>query len=123
MEHLEARNNAIAKGYKMSLRVNNDEKETVRNLGTLKHMLSEMTGSEYFAATSGENGQQQFFDEVLREVLGEEGYANLSRSDKRDYEQLIYEWSTPEGKQFMKDPIAIENEERFGQSGGYEIGE
>lgn len=123
MEHLEARNNAIAKGYKMSLRVNNDEKETVRNLGTLKHMLSEMTGSEYFAATSGENGQQQFFDEVLREVLGEEGYANLSRSDKRDYEQLIYEWSTPEGKQFMKDPIAIENEERFAQSGGYEIGE
>lgn len=94
------------KGYKIKLRINGDEKETIRNLGKIMHECHEMEESNFREA---ENNQEQFFDGILQKVL-EEGQ-ELSKEDKRDYEQLIYEWLPDNAKKYIKDPIEIEKSE------------
>lgn len=106
-DELTAKNTAKSKGYGITLRVNGDEKETVRNLGNIIHILNGMEELDYKLAGQMENGQQEFFDDILIDVIGDK-YNELSKSQKRDYEQIIYEWLPDEAKQYIKDPIELE---------------
>lgn len=109
IDELNARDNAQMKGYRITLRVNGDEKETVRNLGNIMHILGQMQASDYRAFASMENGQQAFFENILKDVMGE-GYESLDKTKMRDYQQIIYEWLSSTGKQYIKDPITLERQ-------------
>lgn len=106
-DELKARDVAKEKGYKITLRVNGDEKETVRNLGNVMHILNEMQEDDYKYVSQIENGQQKFFEEILVEVMGDK-YNELEKNEKRDYSQIIYEWLPDSAKQYIKDPIEVE---------------
>lgn len=109
MRELEARNNALSKGYQISLRVNNDEKETIKTLGKLIHYINGITQQDYINASLSQNGQQEFFDKALDRILID-GKESLERKERRDYEQIIYEWLPDMGKQYIKDPIEVERQ-------------
>ncbi len=109
MDELEARTSANEKGYRIRLRVNNDEKETVKVLGTVLSTINTMKQEDYERYSSLENGQQAFFDEVLSSALGE-NFKGIDKKDKRDYEQIIYEWLPDIGRQYIKDPIEVERQ-------------
>lgn len=106
-DELNARNIAKEKGYKITLRVNGDEKETVRNLGNVMHILNGMQEEDYKYVNQIENGQQKFFEEILVEAMGDQ-YNELNKTQKRDYSQIIYEWLPDSAKQYIKDPIEVE---------------
>lgn len=116
-DELKARDVAKEKGYKITLRVNGDEKETVRNLGNVMHILNEMQEDDYRYVSQVENGQQKFFEDILVEVMGDK-YNDLDQNEKRDYSQIIYEWLPDSAKQYIKDPIEIEK-----TTEGIEIGD
>ncbi len=92
------------KGYKMTLMVNSDEIETVRILGNIKHELYEMEESDL---KKFENSQEAFFDTILEKVLGDK-HQNLSNTYKEDYKVIIYGWLPEYAKQYIDDPIKIE---------------
>ncbi len=111
MDELKARNVAAEKGYKIELVVNGDEKETVRNLGNILHIIKETSLSDYQLAASTENGQQELFNNILEEATGEQS-SKLTGKTKRDYVQVIYEWLPEEAKSYIKDPIIVDRENK-----------
>ncbi len=117
MDELEVRDYLKEKGYKIELRVNGDEKETIKNLGNIMHRIHEMDEMSFKSVTLQDNGQQQFFDELMLDVLGEDNYNKLSKKYKRDYEQIIYEWLPENAKQYIKDPIEIERNQETEEIG------
>lgn len=123
MDELSARNDAKEKGYTITLKVNGDETETVRNLGNIMHILNQMQEDDYKLASLTESGQEEFFCSILEEVLGDK-YGELSKTQIRDYQQIIFEWLPDEAKQYIKDPIIVEkNKQAEQQVGGIEIGD
>lgn len=107
-ESLTAKNASKEKGYKISLIVNSDEKETVRNLGNIQHILNNFSESDYANLDLTDNGQKEFFENILKEVIGED-FDKLTKTQKRDYSQIIYEWLPLEGKNYIKDPLESED--------------
>lgn len=95
-------------------------KETVKNLGNIIHILGQMDESDYRSYAAMEHGQQVFFDDILRDGIGEE-YENLGKDKIRDYQQIIYEWLSGVGKKYIKDPIDLERQ--IENSNDMEIGE
>lgn len=110
MDELAARDNAKLKGYKISLRVNGDEVETVRNLGNILHIINTMQESEYRTIGLSEGGQELFFDSILKDVMSQEALDGLESEQIRDYKQIIYELLPDGARQYIKDPITVERD-------------
>lgn len=108
IDELNAKNNAKTKGYKITLIVNNDEEETVKNLGNIMHTLNEMQDTQYKTTSQIENGQEKFWKDILITSIGEEKYNELSDKEKRDYKQIAYEWLSDDAKQYIQDPVELE---------------
>lgn len=109
IDELAARDSAKSKGYSIKLRVNGDEVQTVKNLGNILHIINQMQTVDYVSFVEMENGQQLFFENVMKKAMGEE-YEVLKADEIRDYQQIIYEWLPAIGKQYIKDPIDIEKQ-------------
>lgn len=108
-DELQAKNIAKGKGYNTELIVNSDRKETVKHFGRILHLIHLLDDEDYVLAGKSNNGQD-LLDDILIEASGE-SYKELSKRDKRDYIQLIYELLPENAKeQYIKDPIVIDKE-------------
>ena len=106
---LQAKNVASEKGYKMTLKVNADEEETVKTIGKMIHIVKMLDEDDYIEASSINNGQG-LLDEIISEALGDK-YQELSEKELKDYKQLAYEFLSDDAKdKYVKDPIELEKE-------------
>lgn len=121
MDELRVKNDLKERGYKIELRVNGDEVETVRNLGNIRNEIQELTEVDY---NSYKDSQEEFFEDILQSVMGE-NLESLGNKAKRDYIQIIYEWLPEVGKKYIQDPIEIEKASQVdnNQINGMEIGD
>lgn len=108
-DELQAKNAAKDKGYKTELIVNSDREETVRNFGRIIHLIHMLDEEDYESAGRTNNGQD-LLNGILIQASGET-YNELSKREKRDYIQLIYELLPEEARtEHIKDPIIIDKE-------------
>lgn len=104
-DELQAKNDAKDKGYKITLVVNADEKDTVKAIGKLIHIRNILKAVDFQVTTT--NDGQDILEDMVKQALGEE-YENLSDKDLRDYIQIAYELLPDEAKQnYIKDPIEV----------------
>lgn len=108
-DELQAKNAAKDKGYKTELIVNSDREETVRHFGRIIHLIHMLDEEDYESAGRINNGQD-LLNGILMQASGE-AYNELSKRDKRDYIQLIYELLPEDARtEHIKDPIIIDKE-------------
>lgn len=105
-----AKKSARDKGYTISLMVNDDETETVKNLGNIMHLLNVMEDTEYKNIDQTESSHEQFFENILIDSMGETAYNALSDKEKSDYKQITYELLSDDAKLYINDPIEIEKD-------------
>lgn len=105
-DELQAKNDAKDKGYKISLVVNGDKKDTVKAIGKLIHIRNILKAVDFQVATT--NDGQDILEDMVKQALGEQ-YETVSEKDLRDYKQIAYELLPEEAKQnYIKDPIEVE---------------
>lgn len=118
IDALNARNSAKSKGYQIELRVNSDEKENLRNIGNIEHILNTMPETRYSSIGQTEEEQRAFFSGIIDEVMGE-NTSKLSKTQRKDYNQIIYELLSNDAKQHIVDPLEYEKD-MFGRGIGDE---
>ena len=108
-DELQSKNAAKDKGYKTELVVNSDRENTVRHFGRIIHLIHMLDEEDYKQASRTNNGQD-LLNGILVQASGE-SYNDLSKRDKRDYIQLIYELLPENARtEYIKDPIIIDKE-------------
>lgn len=116
IDALNARNSAKSKGYQIELRFNSDEKENLRNFGNIEHILNTMPEDRYSSIGQTEEEQRAFFTGIIDEVMGENA-SKLSKTQRKDYNQMIYELLSSDAKQHIVDPLEYEKD-MFGRGIG-----
>ena len=100
---------AKEKGYKINLKINNDEHENVKNIGNLIHVINTLKDSYFNEITQEEYAQLEFYNSILKKALGN-NYDSLDKRDKRDYQQILYELLPEEKKKYVIDPIDLDKQ-------------
>lgn len=124
LDELQARDSAREKGYEIQIKVNNDEKATVANIGRLIHIIN-TTSVQDFESSSSHNSGITYLEYIVKQALGNETYSELDSKGQRDYLQVAYELLPGTVKDnYIMDPIVVEilNARDAAQQKGYSFG-